>query len=244
MESAEQRWEDAVAGLRRAAASSDTHARAQLDVLEACDPRALLDPPPKERIHDLSAIFVCRGFAPPAICDWLIQRALPRLHPSVVHNARTGELRADPRRTALNCGIERDLIAALMQERAARLTGAPISHHEPPNVISYEPGQKFDHHHDYIDPRQPGSAHELSTIGQRVVTIVTYLNTDFEGAATDFPRLGLSFRGEKGDAIMFANVLPDGAPDENTWHAGLPPTAGRKWVLSQWIRSRPLPARS
>lgn len=84
----------------------------------------------------------------------------------------------------------------------------------------------------------------MASIGQRVITIVTYQNADFEGAETDFPRLGVSFRGEKGDAIMFANVGPDGAPDVNTWHAGLPPTAGRKWVLSQWIRGRPLPPRA
>lgn len=241
-DAAKRRWEEAFASLGRAAASGDAGARAQLDVFEKCGLEALLAVPTKQRIHDQSAVFVCPGFAPPAICDWLIERAAPRLRQSTVHDARTGELRTDPRRTALDCGVERDLISAMMQERAARLTGAPVSHHEPPNVISYEPGQKFDHHHDYIDPRQPGAAHELANLGQRVITIVTYLNADFEGAATDFPRLGVSFRGEKGDAIMFSNVLANGEPDLNTWHAGLPVLTGRKWVLSQWIRGRPLPA--
>jgi hypothetical protein len=36
-------------------------------------------------------------------------------------------------------------------------------------------------------------------------------------------------------------VLPNGAPDRATGHAALPPDAGRKWVLSQWIRSKPWP---
>jgi hypothetical protein len=38
-------------------------------------------------------------------------------------------------------------------------------------------------------------------------------------------------------------VLRDGSPDYNTRHAGLPPTSGRKWVLSQWIRTKPFPFR-
>ena len=79
MNDAANRWVEVIALLRRTAASGDASARAQLDVLEQCDLRALLEPPPKERIHDQSAVFVCRDFAPPAICDWLIERANPRL---------------------------------------------------------------------------------------------------------------------------------------------------------------------
>jgi hypothetical protein len=46
------------------------------------------------------------------------------------------------------------------------------------------------------------------------------------------------YRGRKGDAIFFWNVDPSGAPDKRTYHAGLAPTRGEKWLLSQWIRER------
>ena len=49
----------------------------------------------------------------------------------------------------------------------------------------------------------------------------------------------LSHRGKAGDAIWFLNVNENGRPDENTMHAGLPPTAGVKWLFSQWIRQYP-----
>lgn len=130
---------------------------------------------------------------------------------------------------------------AIMQERAARLTGVPIRFHEPPNVISYEPGQEFSLHTDFIDPRPTEYQQEFHVLGQRTATVVTYLNEDFEGAETIFPDAQVKFRGGTGDAIVFANVLPDGSPDFNTRHAGLPPTRGRKWVLSQWIRTKPFP---
>jgi hypothetical protein len=31
-------------------------------------------------------------------------------------------------------------------------------------------------------------------------------------------------------------VEPDGKVDRGTLHAGLPPTSGEKWLLSQWVR--------
>jgi hypothetical protein len=40
---------------------------------------------------------------------------------------------------------------------------------------------------------------------------------------------------------MFTNVLPDGSPDRRMSHAGLPPTAGEKWLFSQWVRDRNAP---
>jgi hypothetical protein len=52
----------------------------------------------------------------------------------------------------------------------------------------------------------------------------------------------LRHRARRGDALMFANVDLAGNPDRRTLHAGLPPTRGEKWVLSQWIRDR-TPAR-
>ena len=69
--------------------------------------------------------------------------------------------------------------------------------------------------------------------------MLVYLNQGFEGGETDFPLLDLKFKGRKGDALMFSNVDASGAPDRRMFHAGLPPTAGEKWLLSQWVRDRP-----
>ena len=55
---------------------------------------------------------------------------------------------------------------------------------------------------------------------------------------TDFPLARTKYRGRKGDALFFWNVLPDGSVDRQTLHAGLPPTSGEKWLLSQWVRNR------
>jgi prolyl 4-hydroxylase len=66
-----------------------------------------------------------------------------------------------------------------------------------------------------------------------------YLNADYDGGETAFPRLGFSHRGGVGDGLYFVNALPDMQPDLRTMHAGCPTTRGEKWIITQFIRSRP-----
>jgi len=236
-----QSWADALGLLAAAAKAGEEGAARQLALVSQAPIDELLTPPRVERLTDLAAIAVCRGFAPPGFSEWLIDRARDRLVAASVNQA--GERIV---RSARDFGFgprERDLVLAILQERAARLVRLPVDYHEPPNVISYEPGQEFGLHVDYIDPRVPEFEAELESMGQRTATIVTYLNTDFEGAETHFPDADVRFRGGTGDAIVFVNILPDGTPDFKTRHCGLPPTSGRKWVLSQWLRSKPFPFR-
>lgn len=46
-------------------------------------------------------------------------------------------------------------------------------------------------------------------------------------------------RPPSGDALLFSNVDAEGKPDAATGPAGLPPTAGEKWLFSEWIREFP-----
>jgi hypothetical protein len=42
--------------------------------------------------------------------------------------------------------------------------------------------------------------------------------------------------------VLFDNVGPDGRPDADTLHAGLPVERGEKWLGTLWLRERPLRA--
>lgn len=213
-------------------------------VRASVDLEAVLTPPPILQLCPSPMIGVMENYAPPAYADWLIRKAADLLEPSQVYDTATGQVRDDQIRTALAASftvLHRDVVVAVMQERAARATGLAVIQHEPPNVISYLPGQKFEEHFDFLDPASSHFRDELQLLGQRVVTCVTYLNADFEGAETYFPVLNLKFRGNPGDCLLFFNVLPNREPDRRTLHAGLPPTRGRKWILSQWLRERPQP---
>ncbi len=234
-----QDWDEALRLLEAAARAGEDNADRQLRLVTQAPIESMLTPPEPARLSSRARVAVARGFAPPGFAQWLIDRAKDRLVAAVANDAGGQAVR-----TAETCAFgpqERDMVLAIVQERAARLLGVPIACHEPPNAISYEPGQQYRQHADFIEPSVPQFQPELQLLGQRVATVVTYLNDDFDGAETIFPDLDVKFRGEPGDAIFFANVLADGSPDYLTSHAALPPTRGRKWVLSQWIRAKPFP---
>jgi prolyl 4-hydroxylase len=105
-------------------------------------------------------------------------------------------------------------------------------------ILRYRPGEAYEDHFDFVDPRVPGFAHELATRGQRIATVLVYLNDGYTGGHTEFPQLQWRFRGAPGDALAFRSVTVQGQPDLRTLHAGRPPQTGEKWILSKWLRDR------
>lgn len=184
---------------------------------------------------------VFQAFATPAECRWLIGTASDRLGPSTVYDYATGALRPDPRRTsraAMFTFDQIDLVTEMIRARISSSLRLPLQHFEVSQVLHYAPGQEFKPHHDYFDPSAEGFQQEIAVRGQRVATLLIYLNDAFEGGQTQFSSLGFSYRGETGDSIAFFSVDSDGEPDPLTLHAGLPPSSGEKWIFSQWVRDR------
>lgn len=231
-------WNDAIELMGRAAAAGEDGAAQQLALVTQAPIEQMLTPPSPERMTPHARIAAARGFAPPGFGNWLIERARTSLQPSTTAGGQI-----DEKRTALTTFFkprDADLVIAILQHRASILLSVPVECHEAPSVISYEVGQQYVAHFDFLDPNVERERENLARYGQRVGTVVTYLNDDFEGSATVFPRLDIAFRGQPGDAVFFANVRPDGQPDTLTLHQAPPPTRGRKWVFSQWIRSKRL----
>ncbi len=70
--------------------------------------------------------------------------------------------------------------------------------------------------------------------GQRVGTLVMYLNTPEAGGATTFPDVGLEVAPVKGNAVFFSYDRPHAVT--RTLHGGAPVLAGEKWVATKWLR--------
>lgn len=213
------------------------------EIRKQIDIKALLKPPNLERVKDQPAIALIGGLATKAMCDWIIQRSTGRVERARIGDYASGKGVEDQIRTggATGYGLaETDLVLVLTQERLARASGLLVGQQEAPFVLSYLPGQEYKPHFDFFSPEVPSYARQLAVMGQRVATCLTWLNEDYEGGETAFPRIDWKHRGRIGDAMLFLNVTtPDRQPDPLTLHAGLPVTSGRKWMLSQWVRDRP-----
>jgi len=237
-----QGWGEAQARLRRAAALGSRFAQAQVEAIAAVgDLAAWIAPPERERLLREPRVSAARGFLPPALCHWLIERVRGRMTRALVYDPEIGGSRREDARSnsAYEFGFEDlDLVSVAIRARICATLGVPQGALEPVQLLHYSVGETFERHHDYLDVSVPAYAAEVARAGQRIGTFLIYLNDDFEGGETDFPLVGLRFKGGVGDALIFANVDPSGAPDRRTLHAGLPPTAGEKWLLSQWVRDR------
>lgn len=181
---------------------------------------------------------------PPAVCDWVISRGRERLGPAQVYDPSSGGPMRDGARRNSAAGFalaDMDVVLLAVRERLAAAANLDVSGMQGPQVLHYAVGERFTPHYDFLDPDREGPARDIAVRGQRVATCLVYLNDDLEGGETDFPELGVRHRGGRGDALIFRNLDAEGQPDRRTLHAGLPPTAGEKWLLSQWVRDRAPP---
>jgi hypothetical protein len=236
--SAERDWRPAQNELRLLAGRSDAAWQALRD---AIDVPALLKASPMRAVHSTPRIAVAEKFLSPELCDWLIERARPKITRARTFNeVAAAQLDSARNNSAAEFNfVEIDIVLALIRARIATVTGLPTQGMENTQVLHYATGQRFAPHYDYLDSRQPRIAETIAQGGQRVATFLVYLNDDFDAAETSFLRLDWRYRGQKGDAIVFWNVDEAGVPDIATLHAGLAPSRGEKWLLSQWIRLPP-----
>lgn len=238
-----QSWVRAMEELQRASSAGSKSAEGQLAALgfpgRPLD--SLFEVPAKQKLSDSPRVLALPGFATDAECDWVIQRASSRLKRATVFDSRTGDQTYAEARdnTAIEFQLpEMDLVLEVLRARISAATRLPVPIFEPLQVLHYSVGEQFRPHHDFLDPAVPEFAEQLRLYGQRIATVLVYLNDDYAGGETLFPKLGISFRGRRGDALFFTNVDRFGQPDPLTTHAGSPPSSGEKWVISQWIRDR------
>jgi prolyl 4-hydroxylase len=169
-------------------------------------------------------------------CDALIERARPRLSRSETVQTDTGGSEVNTARTSSGMFFEREenALCSRIELRLARLVGWPLENGEGLQVLHYLPGAQYEPHHDYFDPAKAGTPAIVARGGQRVGTIVMYLNTPEKGGGTTFPDVGLEVAAVKGNAVFFSYDRPH--PDTKTLHGGAPVVAGEKWVATKWMR--------
>lgn len=172
----------------------------------------------------------------PDECKYIIDQATPKFSRSVV----VGVEGVDASRTSETAWIPKsDPVAQKVLAKAIELTGKSMENCEDLQVVRYEPGTFYRAHHDSCCDGSEGCLNFENDGGQRIGTLLLYLNSDFTDGETHFPDYngGVKMRAQPGSAIFFR---PLGAEDAKchpkALHAGLPPTSGVKYVCNVWVR--------
>lgn len=169
-------------------------------------------------------------------CDALVAAAGPRMVRSetVVNETGGNEVNAARTSDGMFFGRGESALCERIEARIAALVNWPVVNGEGLQVLHYRPGAEYKPHHDYFDPAQPGMAAVLRRGGQRVGTLVMYLNTPLQGGATVFPDVQLEVAPIKGNGVFFSYERAHAST--RTLHGGAPVIAGDKWVATKWLR--------
>ncbi|MEA3012674.1 MAG: prolyl 4-hydroxylase [Sphingomonadales bacterium] len=225
-------WQEALRLLRLYDFPGAAAQRALIDRMHLSPSGDPLERPAEKPLSDRPRVGRFAALFSPAECNFLAAEAELWLARSVVIDPQTGRQHRNPVRTSDGMSfalfLEGPAVHAL-NRRIAAATGTNVAQGETLQVLRYRPGQEYRPHFDAV----PGEAN------QRILTLLVYLNEGYDGGETVFLKTGLSFKGRKGDALLFRNTLADGRADELTQHAGRPVAAGEKLIASRWIRARP-----
>ncbi|RDS81467.1 2OG-Fe(II) oxygenase [Dyella psychrodurans] len=173
-------------------------------------------------------------------CDELIRRSADKMHRSTTVDPISGkhEVIADRSSEGTFFQINADPFIARLDRRIAEVMNSPVDHGEGLQVLHYGTGGEYKPHFDYFPPEEPGSHVQMTIGGQRVSTMVMYLNEVEEGGTTIFPEIGLEVVPKKGSAVYFEYTNSHNQLDRLTLHGGSPVTRGEKWIVTKWMRQR------
>ncbi|XP_002020450.2 prolyl 4-hydroxylase subunit alpha-1 [Drosophila persimilis] len=163
----------------------------------------------------------------------------PLLHRARVFDSGIRKPKISPARTADEVQIPNPKLVAediqlveCIQKRITDLTGLMLTSMRRIQFLKYGFGGIYVPHHDFFSVHTPTSRLH----GDRIATVIFYLNDVEHGGATAFPNLDLVVPTERGAVLFWHNM--DGETydlDYRTLHGACPVIVGTKMVMTRWI---------
>lgn len=140
-----------------------------------------------------------------------------------------------------------DSLISPVRSRLATESGLSVTHQTRPLGIKYGVGHQYSRRSDFLTaltwtgtltPEQEWYKNRISQGGQRLKTLIVFLNDDYEGGRIQFDGAGI-INPVKGNAILFdVSKTENGVlvPDADNTYADLAVTSGNKYMMHISIR--------
>lgn len=184
-------------------------------------------------------IYLVKDFLNDKECEAFIDAAQGKLKDSTVIS--DDQYVTHESRTSQNCWLEHDSneIVHEVSKRLSILVQTPIRNAEQYQVVYYKKGAEYKPHFDSFDYNTEEGKKNWEPGGQRMLTVLAYLNDVNAGGGTGFPKLDIEIKANKGDVLVFHNTLQESTDiNPRSLHAGLPVIEGEKWAINLWFRER------
>ena len=133
-----------------------------------------------------------------------------------------------------------DPVIASIIKRVCSITHIPFENAEKIQVVKYQPNGFYTRHYDASCDDKKECVEFEKNGGQRMVTMIIYLNDDFTGGTTEFPNLKTEFQPKKGNGLLFYSLQKNGNKcHPKSLHAGKPVKTGEKYIANVWLREKP-----
>jgi prolyl 4-hydroxylase len=180
--------------------------------------------------------FIVESVLTPEECQHIIDKANPLFSPSIVMSSPI----PDPTmRTSETAWIDKtDPVAQKVIAKVLELTGKTGEYCESLQVVRYKPGTFYNAHHDSCCDDSETCLNFSKEVGQRIATLLIYLNSEFTNGETHFPNYNdLKFKPNTGSAIFFRPMGKNvNKCHPKALHAGLQISTGTKYVCNVWVR--------
>lgn len=184
-------------------------------------------------------MYTAEGFLSPAQCEGLIALMRGRLRRSTITTADDPLFR---RSQTCDLSLVDDPLIREVDAKICAALGADPALAEPTQAQHYDVGDEFKAHTDYFEEYEL-ARFSTPAWGQRTWTFMIYLNEPEAGGETAFPNVGVVVRPKTGLAVIWNSLRPDGAPNPDSLHHGMPVKAGWKAIVTKWFRRPPEPSR-
>lgn len=127
-----------------------------------------------------------------------------------------------------------------LAKATAELTGIPATHQEQTQIVFYMPRGYYRAHYDGCEEGETRESclNGYGSAGDRLATLIVYINDDYKGGKTEFTKVGFSVTPEVGKGILFYNIDENEDIIYESEHTGTDVIEGNKWIATKWVHIR------
>lgn len=177
--------------------------------------------------------FIIENVLTPEQCQELIKYSIDKLVDSEVIGGKDPTIR-----NSMQCWIPttNPIVKHIFDKMSIKFN-IPIENAEELQIVRYKPDQYYNEHHDACCDDNNSCKEFIKRGGQRKLTILIYLNDNFEEGDTYFKNLDIKMKAKPGDAIAFYPLAKNSSLCHPlALHAGTPVKSGEKWIANVWFR--------
>ncbi|XP_017020870.2 prolyl 4-hydroxylase subunit alpha-1 [Drosophila kikkawai] len=168
----------------------------------------------------------------------IIRLGDPRVEATYVLDSKLGKVKSSER-TALGTWISRRSMGwhhwpllRYISQQIRDISGLKVEDLFAVQLVKYGSGAHYAPHFDYFNT----SNKSIKKNGDRIATLLFYLNDAPHGGATIFPDLKLNVNAERGKVLFWYNLKGETHDfEEKTLHGACPVFKGFKYVMTAWI---------